>query len=42
MVPGNEIVPELSPEQKTNAELIKRIRKLRWIRMDEEAYLLLV
>jgi hypothetical protein len=33
----NEPSPEVSPEQKTTTDLIKRIRKLRWIGMDEEA-----
>jgi hypothetical protein len=29
--------PEISPEQKTTSELVKLIRKLRWIGMDDEA-----
>jgi len=29
--------PEVSPEQTATTELIKRIRKLRWIGMDDEA-----
>lgn len=29
--------PEVSREQRAAAELLKRIRKLRWIGMDEEA-----
>jgi hypothetical protein len=34
--------PDVLSEQKTAAELIKRIRKLRWIGMDEEADLVQV
>lgn len=30
--------PDVSYEQRMAAELIKRIRKLRWIGMDEEAH----
>jgi hypothetical protein len=30
--------PDVSYEQRIAAELIKRIRKLRWIGMDEEAH----
>jgi len=29
--------PELSPEQRTARELVKRIRKLRWIGEEEKA-----
>ncbi len=29
--------PDVSSEQRASAELIKRIRKLHWIGMDEEA-----
>jgi hypothetical protein len=29
--------PDVSPEQRAAAELVKRIRKLRWIGMEEEA-----
>lgn len=29
--------PELSPEERITRELVKRIRKLRWIGMEEEA-----
>ena len=36
----NEITPEVPPEQRAATEPIKRIRKLRWIGMDEEADLL--
>ena len=32
-------VPDVSPEQRTNVELIMRIRKLRWIGMEDEAEL---
>ena len=35
LLKGN--VPDVLPEQKTAAELIKRIRKLRWIGMEDEA-----
>jgi hypothetical protein len=40
MIPPNQIAPEVPPEQKRATELIQRIRKLRWIGMDEEADLL--
>ena len=29
--------PEVSPEQRAAVELVKRIRKLRWIGMEDEA-----
>jgi hypothetical protein len=29
--------PDVSPEQKATVELVKRIRKLRWIGMEDEA-----
>jgi len=29
--------PDVSPEQKAAVELVKRIRKLRWIGMEDEA-----
>ena len=29
--------PELSPDQRTERELVKRIRKLRWLGKEEEA-----
>ena len=29
--------PEVSPEQRAVVELVKRIRKLRWIGMEDEA-----
>jgi len=29
--------PELSPEERITRELVKRIRKLRWIGMEKEA-----
>jgi len=31
-------LPDVSHEQRMAAELIKRIRKLRWIGMDQEAH----
>jgi hypothetical protein len=40
MLLPNEIAPEVTPETRAATELIKRIRKLRWIGMDEEADLL--
>ena len=30
-------LPDVSPEQKTSSEMIKLIRKLRWIGLDDEA-----
>lgn len=38
--PDNRGVPEVSPGQKTASEFVKRIRKLRWIGLEEEADLL--
>jgi hypothetical protein len=29
--------PDILPAQRTSNELVKQIRKLRWMRMDEEA-----
>jgi ABC-type sulfate transport system permease component len=34
---GSEASPEVCPEQMAAADLIKLIRKLRWIGMEEEA-----
>jgi hypothetical protein len=34
---GGEPVPDVSLRQKAATELVKRIRKLRWIGMDDEA-----
>ena len=34
--------PDVSPEQKSAAELVKRIRKLRWMGMEDEAHLVQV
>ncbi len=35
--PGLDERPVVSPRQQTSEELVKRIRKLRWIGMEEEA-----
>jgi len=32
-----EMIPDVPPEQGRVADLVKRIRKLRWIGMEEEA-----
>jgi hypothetical protein len=32
--------PDISAQQRTSNELVKRIRKLRWIGMEEEAWAL--
>ena len=37
MSPASQRVPEVSPEEKVTAELIKRIRKLRWIGLEADA-----
>jgi hypothetical protein len=36
-VPGNRVTPEVPPEDKASCEVVKHIRKLRWIGLDEEA-----
>jgi hypothetical protein len=40
MLLPDKIAPEVPPAPRAATELIKRIRKLRWIGMDEEADLL--
>jgi hypothetical protein len=37
MLLDSQRAPEVSPEERVTAELIKRIRKLRWIGLDAEA-----
>lgn len=37
LIVGEERLPQVSARQRTDNELVKRIRKLRWIGMDDEA-----
>jgi hypothetical protein len=37
MIVGTERSPQVSAQQRAENELVKRIRKLRWIGMDDEA-----
>jgi hypothetical protein len=37
MYPRSQEYPEVSAEQRASNDLIKRIRKLRWIGMEDEA-----
>ncbi len=37
MIVGEERSPQVSARQRAENELVKRIRKLRWIGMDDEA-----
>jgi hypothetical protein len=37
MLPHRAQAPDISAEQEGTLELVKRIRKLRWIGMDDEA-----
>ena len=37
MVLHDRVAPAVPPDENGGAELVKRIRKLRWIGMDEEA-----
>ena len=32
-----EVIPDVPPEQRQVADLVKRIRKLRWLGMEQEA-----
>ena len=36
-VPERQELPDVSTPQRASAELVKRIRKLRWIGMEEDA-----
>ncbi len=36
-LPERQECPEVSPLQRDSAEIVKRVRKLRWIGMEEEA-----
>jgi hypothetical protein len=42
MQPQTGHTPDVSPEQKIAAELVKRIRKPRWMGMEDEAHLVQV
>jgi hypothetical protein len=33
----DEVVPDVAPEQRRVADLVKRIRKLRWLGLEQEA-----
>jgi hypothetical protein len=33
----DEMIPDVPPEQRRVADLVKRIRKLRWLGMEQEA-----
>lgn len=36
-VPASKTLPDVSSEERASSELVKRIRKLRWLGMEPEA-----